>query len=153
MLHFYMHFTNNPNDFLMHSILNVITVALMWSDPKLFGKYTFAISSAITLCFAAGTYWIMQVWLGYGAPGSLPSYLDFVSIPGSVATSIFPSVFTCTIFYARQFGKKIGAWPLLFGLLLTVFFTFDDDVNKNKYILITEYWLYRFVSYPFLGAR
>ena len=150
MFHFFMHWSKNPHDPIVHVFINMSVLMIVLTTPSLFyipgnlGKiFKYICVSGTILFYILGNYWLVLQYYEYNKPG----YLNFRNIPYSVSTSIYPNLLTCTIVHAKQFRRKIGLSPMLFVLILTIFFTFDKDVNGNNTLLFTEYWLYSFMSY------
>lgn len=152
-LHWISHATGAIYDPIMHIFIQMYLMYVVYTEQWRFSVpawystpfVTKAITGTIIAIYALGTYWLAQQFFGYDPDG----FWNFMRVPYSVSTTIFPSVFSCTIVHAKQFGRRIGAIPLLFALALTVNFTYDEDPG-SIYTLLTEYWLYSVFSYSFL---
>ena len=91
-----------------------------------------------------GIYYLLQRWIGFFDP------INIVNIPYSISLFIFTSLFNCTLVYAWQYNKYLNLRVLLHFVIISALFSLGE-AGENKYILITEYWFYKLISYRYLN--
>ena len=146
MVHFFIHFfthDSEPYDLPHHALLNLIMLINI-SRTHIATRIHKSIKITLMCIYAMGIYYLLQRWIGFFDP------INIVNIPYSISLFIFTSLFNCTLVYAWQYNKYLNLRVLLHFVIISALFSLGE-AGENKYILITEYWFYKLISYRYLN--
>lgn len=145
VVHFCIHFfteNSEPYDIPHHAFLNILMLINI-SRSHVATRIHKTFRWTLICIYIMGLYYLLQRCIGFTDP------INIVKIPYSISLFIFTSLFNCTLVYAWQYNKFLNLRVILTFLIISALFSLGE-AGENKYILITEYWFYKLISYRYL---